>query len=89
MTGAISWEQITNLIAIIGGGASLWWFLQRQITAGVRALDAYKLDAAEKFLKAEILREFEERQQKSEERFLAALASLTTRIDRLIDSKVS
>lgn len=50
MTGAITWDQIITLIPIVGAIGGMWWFLQGQITAGVKSLDEYKLHVAESYL---------------------------------------
>lgn len=53
MSGAVTWEQIVGLLTIAGTIGGMWWFLQKQITAGVKSLDEYKLHVAERYLSRE------------------------------------
>lgn len=60
MTGAITWEQVIGLLGIATALASVWWFLQRQITAGVKDLDEYKLHVAETYTTKSGMKEIKE-----------------------------
>lgn len=85
MSGAITWNDILTLLTIAGSVGGMWWFLQSQITAGVRALDEYKLLVSEKYIKSESLQKLEERLLASEARMIASIDTLSDRIDRLVD----
>ncbi|EHK56802.1 hypothetical protein [Allomesorhizobium alhagi] len=85
MTGAITWEQIAGFTALAGSVGGLWWFLQKQITAGAKALDEYKLYVSDRYIKAESLQKLEERLLASEARMIASIEGLGDRIDRLVD----
>lgn len=85
MSGAITWNDILTLLTIAGSVGGMWWFLQSQITANVKALDEYKLVVSEKYIKSENLQKLEERLLASEARMIASIDSLSDRIDRLVD----
>lgn len=85
MTGAITWEQIVALVSLCGALSYVWWFLQKQITAGAKALDEYKLYVSDRYIKAESLQKLEERLLASEARMIASIEGLGDRIDRLVD----
>ncbi len=63
-----------SLLALLAG---IWWRLQQQITANARALDAYRLEAAEKYASVAHLKEVEAR-------LVSSMDRLTSRIDRLL-----
>ncbi len=67
------WQALGVLLALAG----LWWRLQRQITDNARALDAYRLEVAEKYASVAHLREVEAR-------LVISIDRLTERIDRLL-----
>lgn len=85
MTGAITWDQIVGLVTLASTVGTLWWFLQKQITAGVKALDEYKLLVSERYIRSENLQKLEERLLASEARMIASIEGLGDRIDRLVD----
>jgi hypothetical protein len=85
MNGAITWDQVIGLATLAGSVGGMWWFLQKQITAGVKALDEYKLYVSEKYIRAENLQKLEERLLASEARMIASIEGLGDRIDRLVD----
>ena len=96
MSGAITWNDILTLITIVGSVGGMWWFLQSQITANIKALDEYKLLVSEnlddykllvseKYIKSESLQKLEERLLASEARMIASIDTLSDRIDRLVD----
>lgn len=75
-----------QLIAIATPLIGLWLWFTRQVGNVRSELMEYKLEAAEKFTRAEHLKEFEERLIKTETRTLEAIKHLTQRIDNLIQS---
>ncbi len=78
MTGAITWDQIVTLIPIAGTIGGMWWFLQGQITAGVKSLDEYKLHVAESCLSKSNITEWRDE-------ILAAVAGLKEDLRHLSD----
>lgn len=85
MTGAITWEQLAGFMSLAGTIGYIWWSFQKQITAGSKALDEYKLHVSERYIKAESLQKLEERLLASEARMIASIEGLGDRIDRLVD----
>lgn len=86
MTGAITWEQVAGLISIVGAVAAVWWFLQRQITDGVRALDAHKLHAAETYVTKSGMREIKDEILGAVGGIRDDVRHLATRIDNMHES---
>lgn len=87
MTGAITWEQVAGLISIIGAVAGVWWFLQRQITDGARALDGYKLHVAETYTTKSGMKEIKEEILGAVGGIRDDVRHLATRIDTMHEAK--
>jgi len=82
----LTFELLGQIMGIVTPLIGVWWWLSRQISAVRNALAAYQLEAAEKYTRAEHLRQFEERLIATETRTLEAINQLTGRIDNLIQS---
>ncbi len=75
---SVTLSDIWQAIAIVTAIGGVWWRLQQQLTANARALDAYRLEVAEKYASVEHLREVEAR-------LVISIDRLTDRIDRMLD----
>ncbi len=73
----IEWQHVAGLLAVAATVSGIWWRLQQQITANARALDAYKLEAAEKYASIAHLKDVEAR-------LVVSIDRLSDRIDRLL-----
>lgn len=85
MQGAITWEAIAYFAALAAAIGGVWWKIHMRIAQVERALTDYKLEAAERFIRADHLTKMEERIVATEARTLAAIERLTARIDSLIE----
>ncbi len=75
----VEWQEILALVAIAAMASGIWWRLQQQVTANARALDAYKLEAAEKYANITHLKDVEAR-------LVVSIDRLSDRIDRLLST---
>lgn len=87
MNGPITWEQVVGLASLVGTVAGTWWFLQRQITAGVKALDEYKLHVAEKYVTKSGMQEIKSEILDAVSGIRDDVRHLATRIDNMHEIK--
>ena len=83
MSGPITWEQIVGLLSIAAVVASVWWFLQRQITEGTKELDRYKLHVAESYVTKVGLKEIKDELLGAVTGIRDDVRHLATRIDNM------
>lgn len=83
MNGPITWEQIASLITLAGACGGVWWFLQRQITSGVKSLDEFKLHAAETYSTKSGIREIKDEILGAVSGIRDDVRHLATRIDNM------
>ncbi|WP_150526819.1 hypothetical protein [Roseibium sediminis] len=61
MKGAITWEQVLTLCAILSVLAGAWWFLFAYILSVKRELNEHKLEVAKGYASQAVLKDLEKR----------------------------
>ena len=75
MMVVIDWQQVLAFAGAAAMVCGIWWRLQQQVTGNARTLDAYKLEAAEKYASIAHLKDVESR-------LVVSIDRLSDRIDR-------